>query len=211
MKNKIRVHDPDLGVIYLPKTKDMSPAAAETLRRRIRKRLLDQRVYRAGSSYVCGNCLRQEVEAADDLSVELIRGEAIVVVMNLHGGRCRHCGAEHLEPRDMVRLDDLIDDLSTPEEEASISRIGRGTLGTYWPKAVERGLELEPGDQLKVKMLTRSSALVRIERNAAGKPRKQVRAKSPKPLKSTQPRQDRKPAASGATHPRRGAPRTGRV
>ena len=170
MKKTTRViQDPDVGPIQLPETLPESRRQQNLLRKRIREKILKQVAYRKGRKYDCPECGRAAMESVSDLSVDLLRGSSVVVVTNLAGARCTHCGAEALEPREIVHLDDLVDDLAQPDEVARVTRIGKGTVGTYWPKAVERELGLEPGDALAVRLLTRSTALIRVERRGASR------------------------------------------
>jgi hypothetical protein len=44
-----------------------------------------------------------------------------------------------------------------------VSRIGSGTLGTYWPKDVERVLNLSPDKRAFIEIIDRDAVLVRFE------------------------------------------------
>lgn len=169
-KKKYTIHDPDFGLIEIPEPPPMSDKDWNAMRARIRRRLLRDTVYKAGETYTCPECRKRTLVAASDLNVELLRGRNVVIFSNLKGARCGNCNAEALEPREIVRLEDAADDLAQADEEARVTRIGKGTVGTYWPKAVERRLKLKPGDHLVIRLLTSSSALMRVEHAGSARP-----------------------------------------
>lgn len=160
------IDDPELGRIKVPSSPPVSTPRWNAMRARIRAKLTENTAYEEGKQYRCGSCGRLEVRAATDLQQEFEKDGQIVVVANLRGARCHSCGAQALEPSDIMVLDDLAQTLAQPPEHASVTRIGRGTVGTYWPKGVERGLDLRPGDRMQVRVLTPSSALILIEHDA---------------------------------------------
>ncbi len=55
----------------------------------------------------------------------------------------------------------------TSPESIRVSRIGRGTLGTYWPKPIERRLGLKPGTRMEMQFLGPTTALLRVQRAPA--------------------------------------------
>lgn len=49
-----------------------------------------------------------------------------------------------------------------PDYRAKVSRIGKGTVGTYWPKDVERLLGLRPDQRIYIEILGPDTALLRL-------------------------------------------------
>ncbi|HEX9817073.1 MAG TPA: hypothetical protein VGB18_08840 [Candidatus Thermoplasmatota archaeon] len=170
MKRKITIQDPDFGRIELPDIAPTGQAEWNRMRARIRKKLVEKIVFQVGTGYPCPDCGQKELRAAEDLSMEIVRGATVVMVVNLHGARCRRCGTEILEPRETLRLDAIAGVASEPDEIVRVTTIGRGTLGTYWPKDVERKMDLKPGTRLTLRYLSRSSALLRVSRDGTRSP-----------------------------------------
>lgn len=68
-----------------------------------------------------------------------------------------------MEPYEQIAVEDEADIGLHPDYEASVSRIGSGTLGTYWPKEVERVLNLSPDKRAFIEIIDRDAVLVRVE------------------------------------------------
>ena len=167
MKRKtIAIQDPDLGLIELPDDPPMSPEAANRLRERIRRQYQKQQRYRPGVHRYCTDCRTETVEYATDLSATMKQGRNLAMFRNLRGGRCTTCGGEYIETSELIRIEDEAEILMGAPEPARVTSIGRGTLGTYWPKPIERGLKLRAGDRFQVKMLGPSTALLEVLRPA---------------------------------------------
>jgi len=173
-KRTIVVRDPDFGPIELP-VEELSEAQWNLTRERIRARLMKSVLWKPGRIYECPECHRRAFAAAQDLVQEVRRADKVVILKNLHGARCSQCGFRVLDGREELRIDDEYERMSASRHEAAVSRVGRGTLGTYWPKAVERSLELKPGTRLEVDVLAPDSAMIRVVRRPGHnrKPRRQ--------------------------------------
>ena len=165
MKRKtVTIQGPEVGLIELPVDPPMSPETTNRLRERIRRQYQKQQRYRPGVKRFCIDCRTETVEFATNLNATMKQGRNLAMFRNLRGGRCSTCGGEYLETSELIRIEDEAEMLVGPSESARVTSIGRGTLGTYWPKPVERGLKLHAGDRLQVKMLGPSTALLEVLR-----------------------------------------------
>ncbi|MBI2078780.1 MAG: hypothetical protein HYT80_10500 [Euryarchaeota archaeon] len=161
MKRKATLCDPDLGVIELPEA-PASPEYWNKMRKRIRERLMRTRLWKEGSRHPCPECGARTFIGSDEVTQEFRRGQRIIVMRNLAGARCASCGFQMLEPREHLHIDDELEILTAVDHDVGVSRVGRGTLGTYWPKGLQRELRLRPGTRLRVQVLSPSSALLEV-------------------------------------------------
>lgn len=121
------------------------------------------RAWPRGSRHTCPRCESSgSLVGRDDLSVETtLPGGAAVVYCNIRGAECSNCGAQYLEPDDADRLE-VARAKHRVDFEAKVSRIGSGTVGTYWPKDVVRLLDLRPGRRIYIEVLSDKHALLRF-------------------------------------------------
>lgn len=101
----------------------------------------------------CPSCGKKALEGRDDLVREVVVGAIALVHHNLHGARCRNCGAEFLEAYEEVALEEAGSPRSLPDYEARVTSVSGRNLGTYWPKDVVRVMRLQKEDALHVQVL----------------------------------------------------------
>jgi len=156
-----QIEDPDFGVIELPKEYLDADALDERLDT-IRE-AFDERLWPEGETFACPRCGERTFEGRSDLAYRSTEGRHVVSFRHLHGASCTNCGAKTLEPYEQIAVEDEADIGLHPDYEASVSRIGSGTLGTYWPKDVERVLNLSPDKRAFIEIIDRDAVLVRFE------------------------------------------------
>lgn len=88
----------------------------------------------------------------------------MLVYRHLHGARCARCSFQVLEASDQFAIEQEAGTTFHPDYEAKVSRIGSGTLGTYWPKDVERVMHLAPHDKAFIHVVAHDTAVVRFEK-----------------------------------------------
>lgn len=160
MKRTI-VQDPDFGRIELS-TPRMTPSQWLALRIRATAANRAKRPWRPGRIYACPRCGARRFRGRDDLQVEVPRGDKILVFLRVRGGRCDACDAQYLDGAGQMDLEDALEAAFHADYEAKVSRIGHGTVGTYWPKELARVLGLRPDRRLFVEVLGRDAALLRV-------------------------------------------------
>lgn len=157
------IDDPDFGEIEVPERyippeewEERVQAARETIEEA-------DRLWPDGEVHECPECGEETFEGRSDLTVRVTRGPHVVSFRHLHGAECTSCGAATLEPYEALAVEDEAGLGFHPDYEASVSRIGSGTLGTYWPKDVERVLDLHPDKKAFIEVVDRDTVLVRFE------------------------------------------------
>lgn len=171
------VKDADYGDIELPPP----PRAAdfERVSKAIREKLESTRLWPKGGVSDCPNCGRKSFVGRDDLSYLVSRPGRVLVFRHLQGATCTACGTECLEPKEWVAIEGEAGLPMLADYEAKVSRIGSGTLGTYWPRDVVRLLELDPSLKAFIQVLDKRTAIVRFgepEGGAKRKPRSKTNA-----------------------------------
>lgn len=162
MKNVI--HDPDFGEIVFPSPP--SKAEFEEVRRQVQETLRTRRLWPTGSVTRCPQCGEKAFLGRDDLSVSLPRPGGVLIFHHLRGAKCQACSAQSLEPADMVAVEDVAGVGTVADYEAKVTKIGSGTMGTYWPKDVVRVLHLSQGKRAFIQVLDRDTVLIRFKNPA---------------------------------------------
>lgn len=160
MPRKIR--DPDFGTIELP-----DPPSREEFEknaRLLRERGPRGRLWPSGSVGPCSSCGRRSFVGRDNLEMSLPKPGGAVIFRGLRGAHCDGCGAQVLEADDLIRVEAEAVTAIVSDYEAKVSRIGSGTLGTYWPRDVVRSMGLTPATKAFIQVLDRRTALVRFNR-----------------------------------------------
>ncbi len=156
----IQIDDPDFGPINLKPTTEK---AWESASKEIEDALGARRHWPAGTTHACPRCRRELLVGSDTLRYQTVDGQGHVhTFYNLRGGHCSGCGLDILEPADLIEVEKTVRIGFTPIFSGKVSRVGRGTLGTYWSRDVERNLGLHAGDRLDVELIGRDSMLVRV-------------------------------------------------
>ncbi|MBI4393145.1 MAG: hypothetical protein HY556_05005 [Euryarchaeota archaeon] len=172
---KETVKDADYGEIELPAPPRQ--ADFDRVSRDIREKLEATRLWPIGSVTACPKCDRKSFVGREDLSYLVSRPGRVLVFRHLQGARCTACGTECLEPKEWVAIEGEAGLPMLADYEAKVSRIGSGTLGTYWPRDVVRLLELDPSLKAFIQVLDKRTALVRFgEPGNEGKPKRKVKA-----------------------------------
>lgn len=122
------------------------------------------RAWPMGSKSACPRCAKKTFVGRDDLAVDLPGPNGqILLFRHLQGARCTACDYQVLEAPDQLSVEELAGTTFTSDYEGKVSRIGSGTLGTYWPKDVERVLGLRPQDKAFIRIIGPDAALVRFQ------------------------------------------------
>lgn len=157
-----KLEDPDFGPVDVP---DAYVDPAEWAQRKasvVAAEEEPERLWPEGSTWPCPRCGEEAFEGRSDLVLHVARGAHVLSFRRLHGARCAACGAEALEPYEQVAVDDEAGVGVRADYEAKVSRIGSGTLGTYWPKDVQRVLGLVPHRKVYIEVVDRDAVLVRF-------------------------------------------------
>lgn len=129
-----------------------------------------RRLWPDGSVAECPKCRSKELAGRSDITLELPSKGHVVIFRHLQGARCRRCAYTALEPGDQDAVEHEVGVSFHSDYEAKVSRIGSGTLGTYWPKDVSRNLGLQPHDIAHIHVIASDTAVVRFEKGKAGAP-----------------------------------------
>lgn len=121
-----------------------------------------RRLWPKGSIAKCASCGKKAVVGRDDLHLDVPRMGVVMAFRNLQGGKCEACGAQFLEPAQAIELEDQIGVGTLSDYEAKVSKMGSGSLGTYWPRDVVRNMHLEPDTRAFIQVLDRDTAIVRF-------------------------------------------------
>lgn len=154
------IDDPDAGTIELPDAFVDAETFAD--RREQTRQAYDQRLWPEGERFECPECGKQTFEGKSDLTYRTTHGHHVVSFRHLHGASCSSCGAKTLEPYEQIGVEDETGVGLNPDYEAKVSRIGSGSLGTYWPKDVRRVLGLEPDRKAFIEIIDRDAVPVRF-------------------------------------------------
>ncbi len=120
------------------------------------------RLWPEGSVSACPTCHKRALVGRSDLVHQEVRPGNVQTFRNLRGAKCEACGSQFLDPEEIIAIEDTIGVGVVADFEAKVSRIGTGTLGTYWPKDVVRNLGLEPDTRAFIQVLDRETALVKF-------------------------------------------------
>lgn len=126
-----------------------------------------KRLWPDGSKGTCPKCRAKALEGRSNLSLELPSRGHVVIFRHLQGARCTKCAYTILEPVDQYAVEEEVGVSFHSDYEAKVSRIGSGTLGTYWPKDVTRAMHLQPHDVAHIHIISPDVAVVKFEK---GKP-----------------------------------------
>jgi hypothetical protein len=129
-----------------------------------------KRLWPEGSKSACPKCLQKALAGRDDLSLELPGRGHVIIFRHLQGARCAKCGYQVLEPNDQYSVEKEAGVGFHSDYEAKVSRIGSGTLGTYWPKDVQRVMQLQPQDVAYIHVIAPDTAVVKFAKPGAGAP-----------------------------------------
>ncbi len=157
-----KIDDPDFGTIEVPDF-DVSDEERARNREALIKKMRGQRLFPTGTTTMCPMCRKETFEGRDDLSAEVRKEHTILIFRRLSGARCRNCHAQTLEPYEEIDIEREAGFGAKSDYEAKVSRIGSGSLGTYWPKDVTRVMGLHPHDRVFISVLDRDTALLRIQ------------------------------------------------
>ena len=140
-----------------PSREEFEKARQETL-----ATLLERRHWPKGSVSRCPKCGERAFAGSDDLEYRVVRPGGILVFCHLRGARCGACTAVTLEPGDMIRVEGESAARIPSDYEAKVSKIGSGSLGTYWPKDVVRNMGLDSDKRVFIQVLSGDTALLRF-------------------------------------------------
>lgn len=167
------VNDPEFGPIALPRAR-ISKGEWESQERAVVAKLRARRTWKRGQLYACPVCGKRSFEGRDDITYEANYPGKLVVFGHLHGARCKACSAETIEAYELIDIEDKIGVGMRSDYEAKVARIGSGTLGTYWPKDIERVLRLRPNKRAFIEVVGPDAVIVRFRE--PGEPRGRARS-----------------------------------
>ena len=190
MKRRIFV-DPEFGEIELP----ASPASreAEETERKAIAAMVSRRHWPKGSLEKCTECGKMTFEGREDLEYRIPRPGAVLVFRHLRGAKCATCGAQAIEPEDLIEVEAEAGVGIVGDYKAKVCNIGSGTLGTYWPQDVVRNLRLSPAKLAFIQVVDEDTVLITFRRVAEGIIARDAGKKSGKTRR--QRRSGRKPRA----------------
>jgi len=141
----------------------LTPQEESDLRKRVQSAIA-KRQWGPGRTYRCPSCQTKSLKGTDQLQLEVSRPGMLVVYPALRGAECAKCHAKFVEPSEMALLDQgPLGPQWMPDFALKVSRIGRGTLGTYWTKEIERNLHLSKDTRLRAQLLNSRQVLITVE------------------------------------------------
>jgi YgiT-type zinc finger domain-containing protein len=164
MRKERIIQDPEFGPVRVPQRPRPTPKEwaedGNLMRARIRKR----RFWKLGEVHECPRCGKDTFVGADRITRMFTKGGKTFVFLNMRGAECTECGAHVLEAHEQITVEDHIGAEYTPNYGAKVTRIGSGSLGTYWPKDVERLLGLQPNTRAFIEVVGPNAVFVRFQR-----------------------------------------------
>lgn len=141
----------------------LSQEQEASLRDQVRGAIAKRR-WRPGQPYVCHSCGQKSLVGTDRLNLQVQREGMLVVYPALRGAQCGKCHAKFVEPSEMALLEQgPLGPQWMPQFDLKVSSIGRGTLGTYWTKEIERNLHLRKDTRLRAQLLNPKQVLITVE------------------------------------------------
>ncbi len=161
VRKRVVINDPDFGPIELedegPPLSKIEKAAHAAI-----SKIRSRRAWKIGKTYNCPSCRQRAFDASDDITLEFVHKGKVYVFAHMHGARCRSCGAQTVEAYEQIRMDDEVGVGYRSDYEAKVSRIGSGSLGTYWPKDIARLLHLKPDKKAFIEIVSPDAVMVRF-------------------------------------------------
>jgi YgiT-type zinc finger domain-containing protein len=165
------IKDPDVGEFEAPPSPPKS--AFRTIDARLRAAARANPQFVPGRKYPCDSCGKTTFEGRTDVALEVVRRGVVYVFRNLHGAVCKSCGAKTVESYEMYNIDDQLHTGFRTSFRARVTNVGKGAVGTYWPKDVQRMLRLDDHRDLEIEVLSPELALVRVMANKVPDPAQQ--------------------------------------
>ncbi len=156
---------PEADEIPLPElpSSDLTPEQERALRDEV-KAAIAKRQWEPGRTYRCPSCDGKALRGTDRLNLQSSRDGMLVVYPALRGAECGNCHAKFVEPMEMALLEQgPLGPQWMPQFDLKVSSIGRGTLGTYWTKEIERNLHLHKDTKLRAQLLNAKQVLITVE------------------------------------------------
>jgi len=142
---------------------DEIPIITEEMFKRTAARLAKRRTKaKPGEKMGCPTC-GSVMRYANDMVFDChVLGERIVIP-NLSGLRCGQCGEQAYDLYSSDIIDRYTSDKVMGGYECSISVVGAGKLGMYFPKDVLRTMDIKPKTRAIIKPLTRRKMVVELQ------------------------------------------------
>jgi hypothetical protein len=93
----------------------------------------------------------------------VVRGNVVNSFRHLHGAMCTTCSVVMLEPYEAAGIEDQVGMPFVSDYEAKVTNIGSGTVGTYWPKDIQRIMGLRKGRRMHVQLVDQDTMLIRVK------------------------------------------------
>jgi hypothetical protein len=140
-----------------------TPAQVQAGKDALLRRMRGQRLWPAGKTFKCPGCGNRTLKGSDDVHVEVVRDNMVHAFRHMHGAMCSSCPVIVLEPYDAIGVEDQVGMPFVSDYEAKVTNIGTGTVGTYWPKDVQRIMGLRKGRRMQVQLVDQDTMLIRVK------------------------------------------------
>jgi len=145
-----------------PKDEEIPIITEEMLRRTAAWPTTHRAKAKPGEKMECPTC-GVVMRYADDMVFDChVLGERIVIP-NLSGLRCGQCGEQAYDLHSSDIIDRYTSDKVIGGYECSISVVGAGKLGVYFPKDVLRTMDIKSKTRAIIKPLTRRKMVVELQ------------------------------------------------
>lgn len=116
----------------------------------------------------CLACGEAAVVHSDDLEWEEVRGHILLALRRLSGERCKACGETWFDPQSVDLIQRHRKTGPAANYEAKVSRVGGTSLGIYFPKDLQRVMEIEAGDRAFLTPVGEDTVILEIGRESEG-------------------------------------------
>ena len=142
---------------------DAMPEQETALRNDVRAAIA-KRQWAPGRTYRCPSCQAKALKGTNQLNLQAQRDGMLIVYPALRGAECGNCHVKVVEPNEMALLEQgPLGSQWMPQFDLKVSSIGRGSLGTYWTKEIERNLHLHKDTKLRAQLLNAKQVLITVE------------------------------------------------
>ena len=111
---------------------------------------------------VCPSCENAAMDYADDLVFDITLAGERIVIPNLSGIRCGKCADVSFDAKSTKIIEKYVAGKSTGGYEASISNVGGGKTGMYFPKDIVRIMDIKKSDKVIMTPLSNHKMIVEL-------------------------------------------------
>ena len=113
-------------------------------------------------SAVCPTCENASMDYAEDLVFDIALAGERIVIPNLSGIRCVKCAEVSFDAKSTKIIDKYVAGKSAGGYEASISNVGGGKTGMYFPKDIIRIMDIKKSDKVIMTPLSNHKMIVEL-------------------------------------------------